>query len=86
MQFLRIYHNMDDRYNGWQVDFLFPEHFSPPTNRKRIQTKMSDDFDLSLSPIKKSAPTKGRRANHSVKGTFINNVQQHLLFNYIRKG
>jgi hypothetical protein len=25
----------------------------------------SDDLDLSLSPIKKSAPAKGRRANHS---------------------
>ena len=32
---------------------------------------MSDDFDLSLSPVKRSAPAKGRRANigHAVEDT-----------------
>ena len=43
------------------------------------QDKMADDFDLSLSPIKKSAPTKGRRANASAGKAFEDDDEEFLV-------
>jgi len=40
---------------------------------------MADDFDLSLSPIKKSAPTKGRRANASAGKAFEDDDEEFLV-------
>merc|ERR1712150_29765 len=43
-----------------------------------IEIGMTDDFDMSLSPAKRSAPTKGRRANN--KGHAMEDTEDEELF------
>ena len=60
-----------------ELSLPYPESISKFYTKTNSQQIMSDDFDLSLSPAKRSAPTKGRRAN---KGHAIEDTEDDELF------